>query len=205
MMRRGVPSAVGFLALVAVLTLAGETRAQDPKNKPVPPKPPVKKPAPQKPPAKAVLGSAVVKPGPAKKVSNEAAKAGLKFEEVEALRRAYVLLAVANHDFGGHRARAMHAVHAAGKILNIEIMKTGNVAQKQATLFENAKTTRAAEIDVGLPALHENQRISNVQLAEAAQLLLQVRTVLAQHKQQKPLGNVDLAIKEIRTGLAITR
>jgi hypothetical protein len=41
--------------------------------------------------------------------------------EADVLRRAYRILATGDHDYKGHRARAMHAVEEAGKLLDMDL------------------------------------------------------------------------------------
>ena len=62
----------------------------------------------------------------------------MKFEEAEALRKAYTLLAAGNHDYDGHRVKAMGAVKDAVRILDDSIMKHGSTKLKAATTKEKA-------------------------------------------------------------------
>src|SRR4051794_16069335 len=48
-----------------------------------------------------------------------------KFQEADMLRQAYVLMAGANHDYNGHRGKAMHAVHTAFNALDKQVSSKG--------------------------------------------------------------------------------
>jgi hypothetical protein len=69
-----------------------------------------------------------------KKAKEEAKKKAdvLNAGELDMLRKAYVLLAGANHDYDGHRVKAMGAVNAAAKILEGSLVKKGTPQQKAA-------------------------------------------------------------------------
>ena len=41
--------------------------------------------------------------------------------EADMLRQAYRILATGDHDYNGHRIKAMHAVEAAGKLLDMDL------------------------------------------------------------------------------------
>src|SRR5207253_9265626 len=71
------------------------------------------------------------------------ASAEVKLKESEALKEAYILMAGANHDYDGHRARAMHQVHEAIKILDTSILKDGTNGEKVVALEEEIAAARA--------------------------------------------------------------
>src|ERR1700687_2027223 len=65
--------------------------------------------------------------------STSIARATLRFQEAQSLRQAYLTLASGNHDYNGHRAKAMTAVRSALKILDGVVLKNGTAPQKAAT------------------------------------------------------------------------
>jgi len=140
---------------------------------------------------------------PPAKPAQEAAKEQKKLVEAEALGEAYILLAGANHDYDGHRAKAMHQVHEAIKILDAGILKKGTPVQKAMAAQEERALAAAKEGAKAAPKVHENQKASDDQLRAAAKLLLEVRGVLAANKQVKPLEHVDNAIKQIDIALKV--
>ena len=89
------------------------------------------------------------------------------------LRQAYTTLAVADHDYKGHRVKAMKQIEAAEKALGVKVKGDGKG--------------------------HEPQGVSDNQLRTALGLLQQARTEL----KGKPLTHVDNAIKQITTALTI--
>jgi hypothetical protein len=93
----------------------------------------------------------------------------------EELVHAYVLLKHANHDYGGHRAKAMQHVEAAGKALNLR-------------LEGDAKE-------------HERQWQSDQMLTEARRLLSHARGTLEAQDRDKAAAHVDKAIAEIDRGI----
>src|SRR5207237_6228875 len=68
---------------------------------------------------------------------NEAAKQEANLREAEALRVAYIMVAAANHDYDGHRVKAMKQLQEAVKILDIKVLNHGTAGQKDATLKED--------------------------------------------------------------------
>jgi hypothetical protein len=89
------------------------------------------------------------------------------------LRQAYVTLAMADHDYKGHRAEAMKQIEAAAKILRADIRGDGRG--------------------------HEKQGVSDEQLRIARTMLEQARVGL----RGKALKHVDRAIKQINIALKI--
>jgi hypothetical protein len=133
-----------------------------------------------------------------------AAAAGMKFEEGEALRNAYLLLLGANHDYDGHRAKAFKEVKAAFKILDTQIMKAGTPQQKDALKKENATIAEAEKAAAGAPMAHEPQPKSDAQLSMAKGVLTRLRPVLTKANQKDVLGHVQKALAEIDTALKIS-
>src|SRR5437763_11010968 len=66
-----------------------------------------------------------------------------KLKESEVLKEAYVLMAGANHDYAGHRHKAMRQVHDAITILDKSILKDGTNGEKVVALEEELAAARA--------------------------------------------------------------
>ncbi|HUJ09589.1 MAG TPA: hypothetical protein VL171_06135 [Verrucomicrobiae bacterium] len=97
--------------------------------------------------------------------------------ETTLLSQAYNILVVANHDYKGHRVRAMKQIEAAAKLLGV-------------TLQGNGKG-------------HEQQPTSDTQLRQAQTLLQQLSTGLAPTKPKAVHAHIEAAIKQINLALAI--
>src|SRR4051794_16904182 len=69
----------------------------------------------------------------AKNKGAQAAKQALKLSEAEALQDAYLLLAGANANYAGHRAKAMHHIHEAYKMLHATSRKKAAHIEDSAT------------------------------------------------------------------------
>src|SRR5262249_16041863 len=61
-----------------------------------------------------------------------------KGKESEALKEAYVLVAAANHDYDGHRGKAMKQIELAFDVLDRNIMKNGSLQQRVKTLQQKS-------------------------------------------------------------------
>jgi hypothetical protein len=122
-------------------------------------------------------------------------------EEADVLRQAYIALASANHDYDGHRAKAMAAVKRGVKILGKAVDKHGTPAQKEAVEADEAAILQAEQAARQMQMLHEPQPASDRALRQGRQLLTQVRPTLVHHKQKGVLGDVDAAIQEVRIAL----
>ena len=142
-------------------------------------------------------------PNAAKAKPLSAAAATLRFQEAQTLREAYLALASGDHDYDGHRVKAMEAVKAALNILDRAVLKHGTQQQQSSTTQGQAAVANALTTAKQTPKVHENQTQSDKLLQQAAQLLGQVRTTLVQHKQQHVLTHVDTAAGEITTALKI--
>ncbi|MGA9779801.1 MAG: hypothetical protein ACLPRE_12995 [Limisphaerales bacterium] len=53
------------------------------------------------------------------------------FSEAKALTRAYLILATGDHDYKGHRVKAMHQIEAAAKLLGVDLGGDAKDRQKQ--------------------------------------------------------------------------
>jgi hypothetical protein len=132
------------------------------------------------------------------------ARVTLRFQEAQSLRQAYLTLASGNHDYDGHRAKAMTAVKSALKILDGVVLKKGTAQQKAATAQGQAAVAKADAAAKQTPTLHEDQASSDKLLQQAAQTLTQVRAAMVTNKQSpKVLGYVETALSEIATALKI--
>ena len=97
--------------------------------------------------------------------------------EAGMLREAYHTLATADHDYSGHRIKAMHAVEAAGKLLGLNMK--GDLKDREPQAISDAKL-RAAK-----------SQLSSVLNA-------------AEVKDQKPIvKHLAKAISELNTALAL--
>jgi hypothetical protein len=95
----------------------------------------------------------------------------------EELVHAFHLLKTANHDYAGHRAKAMNEVEAAGRGLGLDL--GGDVKD------------------------HERQWKSDERLVEAKRLLREARDKLEQHDRDRVAARVDTAMKEIDAALSV--
>ena len=97
--------------------------------------------------------------------------------EVGYLQQVYATLATADHDYKGHRVKAMKAIEAACKLLGSGIGGDGKGREKQA--------------------------LSDAQLREAIAMLQNARGIVAARGQKKVLTHIDTAIKELSIALTI--
>ncbi len=139
----------------------------------------------------------------AKQAVDKAAEADVKFKEAEALREAYVLLAGANHDYDGHRVKAMGHIKSAVKILDQSVAKNGTAKSKAVSAYEDAVAAAAKRATKQTPTVHELQAVSDAQLKKVAVALAELRPTIVQHKQKNVLTHTDNAIKELDIALKI--
>jgi hypothetical protein len=109
--------------------------------------------------------------------SSNAALAAQPMTELEMLRAAYKTLAHADHDYQGHRVKAMHAIEAACDKLGTDIRGDGKAKETQPT--------------------------SDNQLKDALAMLQQARTSAADSNQDAVVHHLDVAIKELGIALSI--
>ena len=57
--------------------------------------------------------------------------------EAGMLHRAYRILASGDHDYKGHRVKAMHQIEAAAKLLNVDL--SGDLKDRQSQVLSDAK------------------------------------------------------------------
>ena len=86
------------------------------------------------------------------------------------------LLSQANHDYDGHRVKAMKSIHKAAVLLKVNLQAKGDV--------------------------HENQGSSDEQLQKAQKILKQARTFAAGRKQKKMVQHIDAALGHLSAALA---
>jgi hypothetical protein len=63
------------------------------------------------------------------------------FSEARALTGAYLILATGDHDYKGHRVKAMHQLEAAGKLLGMDLR--GDARDKQPQVLSDDKLREA--------------------------------------------------------------
>jgi hypothetical protein len=122
---------------------------------------------------------------------------------MDVLRNAYIHMAMANHDYSGHRAAAMKQVEEAIKLLDASVMKKGTNGQKLVAHEEEIAAARARFQAKHSGTVHEPQALSDLQLREAYQMLTEIHKAAAIEKQPKLKGHVDKAIHELKSALKI--
>ena len=100
-----------------------------------------------------------------------------KEAEIDGLRKAYLNLVAGNHDYKGHRAKALKHVEAAGQALGLNIAGDGKA--------------------------HSQQKNSDTDLNAAKAALQSVLEIAKTQGQPQLEKNVTAAIKEIDTALKI--
>jgi len=117
------------------------------------------------------LNGSVVVQGQIKPVAfRNSAEAGM-------LRNAYVILATGDHDYKGHRVRAMHQVEFAAKLLGMDI--TGSAKDRQP------------------------QPLSDAKLREAQGLLQSVLGAAEVKSQERVAKHITEAINQINVALSV--
>ena len=96
------------------------------------------------------------------------------FSEAQTLTGAYLILATGDHDYKGHRVRAMHQIEAAGKLLGMDLAGGAKDRQKQVLSDDKLREARglletvlgAAEVR-GQPRIskHINEAINQIDIA----------------------------------------
>lgn len=97
--------------------------------------------------------------------------------EADMLRQAYRTLATGDHDYDGHRIKAMHAVEAAAKLLGMDL--SGDLKDRTP------------------------QPLSDAKLREAQGLISQVLNSAEVKGQKRVVKHLNLAIGHINTALKI--
>jgi hypothetical protein len=84
-----------------------------------------------------------------------------KFSEAKALTRAYRILATGDHDYKGHRVKAMHQIEAAAKLLGVELRGDAKDRQKQVLSDDKLRDARGLlEIVLNSAEVKSQPRIS---------------------------------------------
>jgi hypothetical protein len=100
-----------------------------------------------------------------------------KADELSTLEQAYVILARADKDYDGHRAKAMKQIKEASKLMGVKFHGEGKG--------------------------HERQSVSDAQLREAQAMLEKTSGELQANKQERPLKHVNAAIREVSEALRV--
>ncbi|HUA37571.1 MAG TPA: hypothetical protein VMA35_04130 [Candidatus Sulfopaludibacter sp.] len=83
------------------------------------------------------------------------------FSEAKALTRAYLILATGDHDYKGHRVKAMHQIEAAAKLLGVDLGGGANDRQKQVLSDDKLRDARGLlEIVLNAAEVKAQPRIS---------------------------------------------
>jgi hypothetical protein len=99
--------------------------------------------------------------------------------DVQAVTQAYKLLAQADHDYQGHRIKAMKHLHQAGKVLGINLKGDGKTS-------------------------NEAQGTSDSQLKQAQTMLQQMTSnSVGGKRHQRAMQHVNSALSELSTALSI--
>jgi hypothetical protein len=123
---------------------------------------------------------------------------------VAELRHTHALLAQANHDYQGHRAKA----HA-------EVGRAIHLLQRHPHYHHHhpALSARNANPRPRQPAVHEPQQVSDAQMTQSGQQLqviltqlatLQTNPLLSHHHIGAAGNNVQQAIQHVQTALAVS-
>jgi ABC-type sugar transport system substrate-binding protein len=97
--------------------------------------------------------------------------------EANLLRDAYHILATGDHDYKGHRAKAMHSVEAAGKLLGVDL--------------------------VGDLKDHSPQALSDARLREAQDLIGRVLNSAEVRGQKRVVKHLNAAVSQINSALRV--
>jgi hypothetical protein len=136
------------------------------------------------------------------KQAKEASAQEMNGREGTLLKEAYIYLSMANHDYNGHRHRAMGHLQEAAKILDEKMLKKGTDGQKTLALKQDIEAYRAKFLAKHSPTVHEPQALADLQMEAGLKLLTEVKPLLEQRKQTRVLNFVDKAIAEVNRGLA---
>jgi len=77
-------------------------------------------------------------------LASPARAASPKEAEIDGLRKAYLNLVAGNHDYKGHRAKALKQVEAAAQALGLNIAGDGKARQQQKNSDTNLSAAKAA-------------------------------------------------------------
>jgi len=131
---------------------------------------------------------------------HDTAAAAIKGNEADVLTSAYILLASANHDYDGHRVKAMKKIEDAVNILDANLLKNGTVAQKTKAIQDANAISQAKSTDGDT---NELQAISDHQLLMASTMVQRVGSNLNPSTQKSVLNLLQNANNEIGIALKI--
>ena len=90
------------------------------------------------------------------------------------LTQAYAALATADHDYKGHRARAMKQIEAAAKELGVTVKGDGHVKEVQVASDQQLRAAQSL-LQQAAPALHGNARMHVDKALEQLSIALSIR------------------------------
>jgi hypothetical protein len=131
------------------------------------------------------------------------ARESLRGKEAHVLTAAYVLMAAANHDYDGHRARAMGHVGHVVNHLNRDLLARGSIDQKVQAMRDAITKGVAREQANQQATVHERQAVSDYQMMVAGSLVQQVAMASASANQPWQLQHMSDALTEISIALSI--
>lgn len=83
------------------------------------------------------------------------------FPEAQTLTGAYLILATGDHDYKGHRVKAMHQIEAAAKLLGMDLVGEAKDRQKQVLSDDKLREARGMlETVLGAAEVRSQPRIS---------------------------------------------
>jgi len=103
--------------------------------------------------------------------------------DVQTLTQAYSTLATADHDYKGHRVKAMHAIRKAARLMGSKIAGAGT--------------------STGLGKGQEQQTLSDSQLRSVQGMLQKVRSSVSGRNQQRVVQHINEAIQHLSIALSI--
>jgi hypothetical protein len=131
------------------------------------------------------------------------ARESLRGKEAHVLTAAYVLMAAANHDYDGHRARAMGHVGHVVNHLNRDLMARGSLDQKVQAMKDAIAKGVVREQANQQATVHERQAVSDYQMMVAGALVQHVAMASAVANQPWQLQRMSDALTEISVALSI--
>jgi hypothetical protein len=132
-----------------------------------------------------------------------AADLALKTQQANVLASAYVLLASANHDYEGHRGKAMTKVEQAANLLQADLLKQAPIQDKIKAIQDANAEAQAKIVNKQDPAITETQAVSDAQLLVADAMLQAIAPYLDDTKHKNLKAHLRDAHAEIATALAI--
>jgi hypothetical protein len=103
--------------------------------------------------------------------------------DVQTLTQAYSTLATADHDYKGHRAKAMQSIKRAARLMGQKLGGDGRVT--------------------GVAKMKEQQALSDEQLKGVQSMLQKVRGSVGGHNSQRVVEHINSAIHELTVALSI--